>query len=205
MCLLNGDVGGIIPVENCFGVLDEYDEEANETITTDLPIKQIIKEAVHFYGKEPYHNIIINDLDDAGKELLEYEGTDTIYLISKHNAQGQNEYYDFRKGTDKCYIFDKKQTCIQDLEEYDTLNEGLDTELKTNNPTHFWFSNEISSETYYTALQVPYGTTIGYRQTDLTYPDAENLVIKAGENVNTLLDKIVKTFGDYEYFYNVDG
>jgi hypothetical protein len=71
MCLLNGDVGGTIPAEVCFGVLEDYNEETNTNDTKDLPIKEIIKEAVHTYGGEPYHNIIIN-LDDIGWELLEY-------------------------------------------------------------------------------------------------------------------------------------
>ena len=51
-----------------------YEEEYNPTLTyydkkvysdkKDIPIKTIIKEAVHTYGREPYHNIIINDVDD---------------------------------------------------------------------------------------------------------------------------------------------
>jgi len=71
MSLLNGDVGGTIPMENCFGVLNEYNDETNTTDIVDLPIGTIIREAVHVYGKEKYENIIINDLD-SGLELLEY-------------------------------------------------------------------------------------------------------------------------------------
>ena len=51
-----------------------YEGEYNPTLTyydkkvyldkKDIPIKTIIKEAVHTYGREPYHNIIINDVDD---------------------------------------------------------------------------------------------------------------------------------------------
>ena len=44
-------------------------------------LKDIITEAVHLYAKEPYHNIIINDLDDVGLELLEYRGTDPMFLL----------------------------------------------------------------------------------------------------------------------------
>jgi len=46
-----------------------------------LKLKDIIKEAVHFYAKEPYGNIIINDLDDYGLELLEYRGDIPLYLF----------------------------------------------------------------------------------------------------------------------------
>jgi hypothetical protein len=47
----------------------------------DIKVKDIVREAVHFYGKEPYGNIIINDLDDTGLELLEYRGDTPIYLF----------------------------------------------------------------------------------------------------------------------------
>lgn len=47
----------------------------------DLPIKTIIKESVHTYGQEPYHNIIINDLDDYGLLLKEYRGDTPAYLL----------------------------------------------------------------------------------------------------------------------------
>ena len=46
-----------------------------------LKLKDIIKEAVHEYGKELYHNIIINDLDNYGLELLEYRGDKPLYLL----------------------------------------------------------------------------------------------------------------------------
>jgi hypothetical protein len=35
---------------------------------------------VHTYGGEPYHNIIINDLDTYGFELLEYRYDTPLFL-----------------------------------------------------------------------------------------------------------------------------
>ena len=52
----------------------------------DLKLKDIIREAVHVYGKELYHNIIINDLDDYGLELLEYRGDTPIYMLREYNS-----------------------------------------------------------------------------------------------------------------------
>ena len=46
-----------------------------------LTLKHIIREAVHTYANEPYHNIIINDLDDYGLELLEYRGDKPLYFF----------------------------------------------------------------------------------------------------------------------------
>jgi len=37
---------------------------------------------LHSYANEPYHNIIINDLDDYGLDLMEYRNNDSpLYLL----------------------------------------------------------------------------------------------------------------------------
>lgn len=208
MCLLNGDVGGVIPAEHCFGVLEEYNEETDQYDSIDLPLKEIIKEAVHTYGNEAYHNILINDLDDTGKELLEYQGKDGIFLISYHE-DNNSTYLELQEGNKQCYIKTNGQyqpTRIQYLSYYDNLNSSFDSGIEADEPTRFWYSNNnINENKYYTALKIPYGMVAGYRETDLTYPDAEKLIIKAGETVVTLLDKITSVFTDYEYFYNTSG
>ena len=54
-------MGAITPIGNS---VEEYWDKTNNTTTyTNIPVKTIIREAVHTYAKEPYHNIIINDLD----------------------------------------------------------------------------------------------------------------------------------------------
>lgn len=44
---------------------------------------------------------------------------------------------------------------------------------------------------------------IGYMETPLTYPG--ELVLKMGQFVTNVLDEIVKTLGNYEYFYDEEG
>ena len=80
MSQLNGTFGGMFPYEIDFGTLQEIDENGT-LVKTDLPIREIITRAVHEYGKEPYHNIIINDLPEYGYELLEYQGKNPMYMI----------------------------------------------------------------------------------------------------------------------------
>jgi hypothetical protein len=64
MCLLNGTVGGNLNALNYrFDIIEEEDANGN-IIQKKLSLKNIITEAVHKFGNEPYHNIIINDLDD---------------------------------------------------------------------------------------------------------------------------------------------
>lgn len=48
-----------------------------------------------------------------------------------------------------------------------------------------------------------YGQDAGYKYTDFTYPG--ELILKPGDTVVTLLDKIAKTLGNFEFFYDLDG
>lgn len=48
-----------------------------------------------------------------------------------------------------------------------------------------------------------YGEDVGYIYTDFTYPG--ELIGNAGDSVNTILDKVKQTLGNYEFFYDVDG
>lgn len=66
-----------------------------------IPIKQIITELVHEYGQEPYHNIILEDIPDYGKEMLTYIGEEPLYLFkSEHENKVLNK-------DDKLQIVDK--------------------------------------------------------------------------------------------------
>lgn len=103
MTLLNGDLGGVIPASWDFAtedanVTDEsgntlYDSTGYAVIENNrIPIKDIILQAVHEFAQEPWQNIIVNDLDDYGIELLEYQGTTPLYYIIKQKdpASGDN-------------------------------------------------------------------------------------------------------------------
>ena len=225
MCLLNGDLGGNLPASIDFGTSEYYDLESGVTTYEKIPIKAIIKEALHSYALEPYHNIIINDLDTAGLELLEYRGEDPLYLL--YNVR-TNEYqqplrYNYDEDVYLCKI-EQNQTIllrdangnvltkkIQDLI-YDKriykLSAGLDS------PDRFVLSVETDSSTgailepsentnVYEAAKIEYGQTAGYRITDLIY--AGDLISSIGETLTSILDKIKGMLGEFEYFYNLDG
>lgn len=70
-----------------------------------------------------------------------------------------------------------------------------------------YFSNDYQSLSFEAQEDYPhmfsYGQDAGYKYTDFTYPG--ELVLNAEDTVVTLLDKIVSTLGNYEYFYNIDG
>lgn len=153
-----------------------------------LKLKDIIKEAVHEYGKELYHNIIINDLDNYGLELLEYRGDKPLYLLYDEAAQIYTQMVideDFSIGNG--YTI---STCPQYNNAIDSLNDG-----------RYIFTLEDGKK--YSATKVEYGATAGYRTTDLIYPG--DLISSVGESLTSILDKIKNTIGAFEYFYDIDG
>ena len=176
-----------------------------------LPLKRIVREAIHTYANEPYHNIIINDLEDTGLELLEYRGDDEhpLYLI-KNSGFPPEDIGDYPvpdgdinvvpNGSLQIYRKGKPEEIITlaDLEdeEYDSLVDGFEgaTEvvLLTGHPNQ-----------YYTVVKMKYADAAGYRLTDLVY--AGDLIGNIGESLTSILDKIKNMLGDFEYFYDVDG
>lgn len=258
MCLLNGEFAGHLPHETDFGKIDIYDNETDTVTTEDVLIKTIIQEAVRNFGGELPQNIIINDIENAGLELLEYRGKTPMYMFRRINDDTyQNVTFNNKQ---KCYVIQTngklKETSIDDsLITYDSLT-NLDGEIQPtpviltltqkrvnqeqflngvyyklfkqyyiNNDNNYFteadmylISNEViyerayiydETEQYYEAdneyyiAKFEYGSTPGYKLTDLTY--AGDLIAKAGETITSILDKIKKMLGDFEYFYNLDG
>jgi hypothetical protein len=86
MSLLNGDLGGnLTALTYAFDTVQE-ENGYDSYYTKKLPLHYIIREAVHTFANEPYHNIIINDLDDWGLELLTYRGEEPMYFIYDPSA-----------------------------------------------------------------------------------------------------------------------
>ena len=51
--------------------------------------------------------------------------------------------------------------------------------------------------------KVIFGQNVGYEMTSFTYPG--ELIFNAGDTVTSLLDKIVSTLGNFEYYYDING
>jgi hypothetical protein len=164
---------------------------------------------VHEYGGEPFENIVINDIDDMGLELLEYRFDDPMFLFREVN---DDTYYNGTFNADtKCFV-DGVESTIGEKEEYvdedgekalrykhsyDTLVNSLANPLT---PTIFKFPGD---DTEYCIAKIEYGDTAGYRITDLIYPD--DLIGNVGEALTSILDKIKSMLGEFEYFYDTDG
>ncbi len=210
MALLSGDLGGTIPALTWdFGSIDETDA-SGKTTTKKYLIKNIIREAVHEFAHEPFHNIIINDIDDEGLELLQYNYSKPMYLLNDVKADVVTQFtLNAKQGTyyklNEDYTLDGRTVTFEDNDfEFDTRNSLLESK-----PTYFTTIEYLPHDTTtpcerpYTCIKAEQGDTIGYRNTDLVY--AGDLISSVGESVVSMLDKIKNMLGDYEYFYNLEG
>lgn len=195
MCLLNGDLAGALPHTTDFGIEEYYDKENNITTYTSVPLNRIIRESVQNFGNELPQNIIINDLEDAGLNLLEYRGDTPIYMF--RNVDTDTFMNMTLNGNLECSIDGvEEKVPINDVNKikYDNLVNLTEGEQPT--------KVKIGSN-YYTIAKFEYGSIPGYELTDLVY--AGDLICNVGETLTSMLDKIVDMLGEFEYFYNLDG
>lgn len=214
MAYLDGTFGGTIPMQNNFGV-EDYIQPNGDIITTSIPIYKIIKEAVHVYGHEPYHNIIINDLDDYGYELWQYRGgsKDTeeekispLYYFYKNNQVENMTFYQdmivyqINQENEELTLIEKTLSQLDETSLYiqnSAFTTGANFCLKK------YETQDDIKNNQYKISRIEYGDTAGYHRTPLIYPG--ELILNAGETITSLLDKIVAVLGEFEYFYDLNG
>ena len=204
MCLLNGNVNGSVAAETSFS--EEWDAipGTNRYQKKKIPIKTIIREAVHEYAAEPYSNIVINDLDTCGVELISYRAKNNpMYVYTR--KQGQATVYNL------CF----EDSLVGQIFQNGVAADGTPvfrdvtvTDIDGNTELVRTYQGDGLTITHggsdYTILKrADYGETIGFKAVDLTYPS--DLVCKVGESITSMLDKIVKMLGEFEYFYDLDG
>lgn len=214
MCLLNGDLAGnIMNITEDFGTKWFWqNEEHTEYVSENISIKEIIYRGVQTYAGELPHNIIINDIAECGVELLKYRGTTPMYLIKNY----EDKIYENMtiNGDMQCWFKNNGRIINSSLSDIELLSNGgkYETEISSSidqsvNPSIIYFNeNDCNINNYqaaYTIYKVGPGLTVGYRLTNLTY--AGELIANADEPFTSILDKIVKMLGNFEYFYDLDG
>lgn len=199
MCLLNGDLAGTLPHTTDFGIEEYYDEATNTTTYTSVPIRRIIQESVQNFGNELSQNIIINDLEDAGLELLEYRGDVPLFLFREVNS---DSFINMTVNqTQGCYILKDGNWTKTNINDKDNIRyDNLVNLTEGDKPTHIKLT--LSGKEY-TIAKFEYGSIPGYRLTDLVF--AGDLISNVGETLTSMLDKIKDMLGEFEYFYNLDG
>ena len=200
MVLLNGEMGGTITSLTWdFGVVNVI-ASGGYTYKEKLLLKDIIRDAVHTFAVMPFHKIWVNDLEDMGLELMEYRGSEPMYILinkltnrSTMTLDGDTEFFRNATGNTKIKIKNIPDTGYNPLFDLEQLGATQDN----------LYIIYDSQRTPFTVARVTYGMTAGYRLTDLTY--AGDLILNVGENITSLLDKIVNMLGEYEYFFDLDG
>ena len=208
MCLLNGDVGGEFNAETQLDA--EYVEQEDGTwVNEKKPIAYIIREMIHHYAQESFHNIIVKDIDTLSLKVLNNQKT-TFYLIKE-------------KGTDRIVDYFYEDAMANNYSDYLYYNypgvrvnfsnfiDGFIFDSYIDEDNSSLIANELNLEPWliykddkkYTVIKINNGDDIGYQLTETYYPD--ELIAGVGETVTSILDKIIKTFGEFEYFYNLDG
>ena len=202
-CLINGEVNGSFNSLVDLGSLEEIDEEGNSTITK-LDLKDIIINMMHQYAGEPLKNIIVNDLDEMGFELLEYKGKKKLFLFKKENDVAYSNIF----FEDTAPIVYREPSTVSNRVPVDFTQEeieGLDTLMEDSDyyiqPSLFYMEGDNDNRYYITKIQ--YGQTAGYRTTRLVF--AGDLIATTGDSIASILDKIKNMLGEYEYFYDVEG
>lgn len=207
MCLLDGSVGGSLHASTTFDSYDETDENGN-VFTKKYPIKDIIRDSVHQFAGEPFHKIIINDLDDLGLELLEYRYDEPMFLFRKVN---DDTYFNGTfNAAMPCWTTSKQQSTIGAKDDdgnyihtYDPLMSTLTGDLIESTQLYLENPNTNNAAELVCIAKIDYGETAGYRAVELVY--AGDLVGNVGEALTSILDKIKNMLGEFEYFYDLDG
>ena len=213
MGLLDGTIGGSLTALSYDFGREDYTDENGVSHRRKLPIRDIVTELIHEYAHEPWENIIVQDLDDFGVELLQYRGTATNPLYLFFNINSQEVEQMTLDGSFTVYKGRQISCAISNIENivFEVNDKGEEikgkyynlNELYTvSNPTAFKLNRNDEEENYY-IIKITTGQTCGYRMTDITY--AGDLIANVGETVVSVLDKICKMLGDFEYYYDTEG
>lgn len=219
MCLLNGDIGGVFNAETDLGQ-EQIEQEDGSYKKVYRSIPYIIREMIHHYAQEPFQNIIIRDINELALEVLKNNSDRPIYIIKNietdeylevldsENPEPIYEYVDFVHPTTKidfanldegfvfAYAVDEDDSGLIDEEYYKQATKILYVISRSE-------KGRIEESAPCVIYKIETGEDIGYQLRELTYP--EDLIAGIGDTVTSVLDKIVKQFGTYEYFYNLDG
>ena len=197
MTYLNGTAGGIIPFTTDFSIIKDL-EFGTET---KLPIKTILTEMLHQYGKEPYYNLILDDIPDFAKDFVFIDDISDNYIFNDNIClfiELDKSIYKLVNKDDQ-FIYEGTSTTIDELLSSTTFKFIRDLQ-KPNEGTEIIMNEEKGK---LAKINITSNKLYGYRETDLIY--AEELIGDAGQPLTTILDKVKSMLGDFEYFYDLEG
>ena len=211
-----------------YKIIDNLYQLEYEYNIVKIPLEKIIREAVHTYAKEPYQNIIINDLDRYGLEQLTYRGDVPLIIFKEvegdhftqialssnfklHNISGPADSdipYEVKEVDGEYKLVNENGESLSYL--FGSLTENVQNGnfkiyLSTSD-RKWYYSNQVQTNPtfiQYEMYLVQYGDDVGYRITDLVY--SGDLISSIGDTLTSILDKIKDMLGEFEYFYDTEG
>lgn len=85
--LLNGDMGGTIPVATVFSEQEIYNTAKTKREVEKLLLKDIIKYIVVEFGGEDPDNVIITDIDEVIVKAIKWIGKTDVYLVETNGRK----------------------------------------------------------------------------------------------------------------------
>ena len=205
-CMLNGDVSGTLPFSVNFATLENISDDGATITCEQIKVKDIIRHAVEELGGELPHNIIINDLEESGLELLEYKGEDPMYLFRNKSSSNDETFSNFTLDGNMEVIKEGSSTpiALKDIKDNSGDFDSYITNLGNSDENRVFFTfAEGNTNISFSIYKATYGDCVGYRQTDLVY--AGDLVGNVGDSLTSILDKIKEMLVDFDYYYDLDG
>ena len=193
MCMLDGSIGGSLFADHSFSDIEIADMDG-KTHKQLVPIKEIIRDAVHVYALESYENILINDLDDCAVELLDYKVEDKGLFIYDISTSADFKFYTSQM------VFEGSALAKRFI---DAAPKKVGASELDDDYYIPYKPFELDGVYYRIVKFVQYGDTAGYRRTDLTYPG--ELIVNAGSPVTQALDACRDVLGEFEYYYDIYG
>lgn len=194
MCLLNGDCGGGLPASVIF---DSYDQiiglQDNLTGFPQAPNNY----TVYHINDKYYMWTAESGWAESNKDLV---GTTTSV---------KQRIYDIIQTLVCNYGGEDLSKIIINDVELEIRNKvryvGADTLYYNSLTGVYTLDNEEAANNEGEWLAYNYNDDCGYIFTDFVYPGSSGLVSSIGDNVCGVLDKIKSAFGNYEYFYDING
>lgn len=218
MCMLNGENGGLIQSSMVLDTATESPNALGQIETIQIPISTIIFNLVNQIGGEKIQNIIIEDLAENSYNLLEYQASTPLYFfkdkfqtlinLTIEDLQCWIPTIERNEESDLTTVISWEQSQLSKIPFYDSLGGLIQL-----NATWVSFDEEkpitgeiLENYNLYTIIKIESGQTIGYEEIEeLYYPKKGSLTANIGENITTVLDKIKKVLGEFEYYYDLDG
>ena len=220
MVKLDGTVGGVFPASV---TLNEKEEAVRKRAQNNYKVCADTKEGLEETGSD--YNDAKLQADLIIKTLLQNDEFFFYYGITEEEFKAKNikeqltlamEYYNhtaIENPTLYEIIYYVVRTFGEESPSNIIINDLEQTAkllVKYRGDSPIYFNDSFTSFTFspgkegYNRKYV-YGQDVGYKITPLTYPTNKDLIANAGETVVSVLDKIAKVLGNFEYFYDIDG